>query len=450
VVLLLLCLCARTTQAQEELDDLLEGFDEDEEIVLVAPVDDKPSFWELTGALSVSTSYAYAHTHSEPLKREYRGLAALRTQLALQLDLNLPRDWKARVSGRGFYDFAYAIQGRGNFTDEAIDKSEDELEFQELWIQGSVLPQLDLKFGRQIVNWGRSETIRVLDILNPLDNREPGLVDIEDLRLPVTMTRLDYYYGKWNLTGIAVHETRFDEDPVFGSEFFPFDTQLPGEDVPGNGGSNTEWAAALTGIFSGWDVSFHWARFFDDRSHLALVPAAIGPPQLVREHSRLTMLGASGNYALGNWLLKSEVGYFDGLEFFVLSGDEKARYDILLGFEYAGFRDTTISLEVVRRHISGFDSRLQDSPDFVENNRVETAFRYSADFLNSRLHFTYLAAIFGTPADGGGFMRLSCDYELRDALTIGGGIVLYLGGDFPIFEGIRRDDRLFLTAKYSF
>ena len=181
MVLLLLCLCARTTQAQEELDDLLEGFDEDEEIVLDAPVDDKPSFWELTGALSVSTSYAYAHTHSEPLKREYRGLAALRTQLALQLDLNLPRDWKARVSGRGFYDFAYAIQGRGNFTDEAVDKSEDELEFQELWIQGSVLPQLDLKFGRQIVNWGRSETIRVLDILNPLDNREPGLVDIEDM-----------------------------------------------------------------------------------------------------------------------------------------------------------------------------------------------------------------------------------------------------------------------------
>ena len=52
------------------------------------------------------------------------------------------------------------------------------------------------KLGRQIVNWGRSDTVRVLDVINPLDNREPGLVDIEDLRLPVTMARVDYF-PKW-------------------------------------------------------------------------------------------------------------------------------------------------------------------------------------------------------------------------------------------------------------
>ena len=446
-----MCLCAHTSRAQEELDDLLEGFeDELEEIITDQPSDAGPGLWELTGDLSVSASYAYAHTHSDPIKREYRGLAALRTQLRLQLDLDLPRDWRARVSGRGFYDSAYRIQGRRNFTDEALDTSEDELEFQEIWLQGSLLPQLDLKFGRQIVNWGRSETIRVIDVLNPLDNREPGLVDIEDLRLPVVMTKLDYYHGPWTLTGIAVHETRFDENPDFGSEFFPIAVPPPPENTPGNGGSNTEWAAALTGIFSGWDVSLHWARFFDDTAHLELVPAAIGPPRPQLEHARLTMLGASGNYAMGNWLLKAEAAYFDGLEYFVLAGDDKTRWDIMGGLEYAGFDDTTISLDVVRRHISGFDSRLENDPDFVENNRVETAFRYTTEFMNSRLRATYLATIFGTPFDGGGFMRLSCDYELRDALTIGGGIVLYMGGDFPTFEANRKNDRLFFTAKYSF
>ncbi len=447
---LLICLCARVAPAQEELDDLLEGFDE-EEIELEAPQDVGPGFWELTGDLSVSASYAFAHDSADPIKKEYRGLAVLRTQLALQLDLNLPRDWRARVAGRGFYDFAYAIQGRDGFTREAKDAQVSEVEFQEVWLQGSLLPQLDLKFGRQIVNWGRSETIRILDVLNPLDNREPGLVDIEDLRLPVVMTRLDYFHGPWSLTGIAVHETRFNEDPDFGSEFFPFDVRLTGEKVPANGGSDTEWAAALTGIFSGWDVSFHWARFFDDRAHIELVPAALGPPVLQRQHSRLTMLGAAGNRALGNWLLKGEAAYFDGLEFFVPPGvEEKSRFDVLVGFEYAGFDDTTITLEVANRHIRGYDSELAAGTNFAQRNSLETAFRYSADFMNSRLHVTYLATVFGLTGDDGGFMRLSADYELRDALTIGGGIVLYKGGDIPTFEGIRKNDRLFFTAKYSF
>jgi hypothetical protein len=443
---LLLSLSARAARPQEELDDLLEGF-EDEEVFIETTMEGEPSFWELDGAIGVSTSYAFAHDSSEPIKKEYRGLAVLRAQLALQLDLNLPRRWRARVAGRGFYDFAYVIKGRGSFTDDALNEQEDELEFQEIWLQGSLLPQLDLKFGRQIVNWGQSETIRILDVLNPLDNREPGLVDIEDLRLPVTMTRLDYFHGPWALTGIAVHEIRFNEDPVYGSEFYPFAIPLPGQDVPGNGGGNTEYAAALTGVFSGWDISMHWARFFDDRPHLELVPS--GP---VLRHSRLEMVSASGNWALGNWLLEGEAAYFDGVEFFTSSGTvkEKSRFDVLVGFEYAGFRDATLTLEVANRHIIDFESDLAAGLNLAQRNSLETAFRYSSDFMNSRLHLTYLAVAFGLTADDGGFMRLSLDYELRDALTLGGGLVLYKGGDLPTFEGIRRNDRLFFTAKYSF
>ena len=39
----------------------------------------------------------------------------------------------------------------------------------------------------------------MVDVLNPTDSREPGLIDIDDSRLPVTMTQLDYYTGDWNL-----------------------------------------------------------------------------------------------------------------------------------------------------------------------------------------------------------------------------------------------------------
>ena len=36
------------------------------------------------------------------------------------------------------------------------------------------------------------DNLRVTDVLNPMDLRVPGLTDIDDLRLPVTMIKLDY------------------------------------------------------------------------------------------------------------------------------------------------------------------------------------------------------------------------------------------------------------------
>ena len=101
-----------------------------------------------------------------------------------------------------FYDFAYEIQGRDKFTQEVLDENENELEFDEVWLLGSITDRLDLKAGRQIVVWGKSDNIRVTDVLNPLDLREPGLTDLENLRLPVTMTKLDYFM--WGLKPIGV------------------------------------------------------------------------------------------------------------------------------------------------------------------------------------------------------------------------------------------------------
>ena len=41
--------------------------------------------------------------------------------------------------------------------------------------------------------WGISESFRVVDVVNPIDTRKPGMTDIEDLRLAVAMTRFDLY-----------------------------------------------------------------------------------------------------------------------------------------------------------------------------------------------------------------------------------------------------------------
>lgn len=438
-----------TTNGNKKLDDVLKGFEEDECAAEVSTQNEeakKPPFCDLSGSLSLGLSYSFAHDAPKPGETDYRGLSGLRPDFHFNLDLAVSKNWKALISGRAFYDFTYEINGRDKFTDEVLDEYEKEAEFGEVYLQGSLLTSLDLKMGRQIVVWGKSDNIRVVDILNPLDNREPGLVDIEDLRLPVTMTRLDYYLGKWNLTAIAVHEIRFNKNPVFGSEFFPFESPLPEEKKPTNSLDNTEYALAVNGIFRGWDISFYGARFFDDQPHIE----SVSPAHLERRHSRLTMVGTAVNVALGNWLLKSEATCFDGLEFFAVPGEKKSRFDVLAGVEYSGFTDTTVSLEAVNRHLNDFDSTLKTPPDSAQEDEFQTVLRYSGDFLHDTLHLVMLASTFGVTGDDGALQRFSVEYNVTDAFSIKLGLVTYQSGDKVQFRNIGDNDRLFFEANYSF
>jgi hypothetical protein len=296
--------------------------------------------------------------------------------------------------------------------------------------------ELDLQLHlEQIVNWGTGETFRVVDVLNPLDNREPGLVDIEDLRQPVVMTKLDYYWGDWNLSLIAVHERRFNDDPVFGSDFFPpwMGLGLPDRE-PAQTLGNSEWAAALRGVFEGWDLGLFAARYYEDLPRVEFPGFALAGGELVplpTRHSRVTLLGSTANLALGNWLLRGELAYLDGLEYFHHQGRETQRLDVLVGVDYSGFTDTLIAVDLVNRWIDGWESSLLDAPDFTRRSSWELAFRLQRDFLRDRLHLTLLAIGFGIALEDGSGVRLGVDYDLRDALSPSEAILLYQDGDLP-------------------
>lgn len=447
--------------AQPNIDQVMEGFD-DPAPVTTAPVDEvlqgfdepavapavsatakeKEQAWRLSGATTLAASYNYAHEAPPPGATDYRGLSRLRGKLNLELDGNLAANWRARATGYGLYDGAYALNGRDHYPDELLDSMEREVELGEAFVQGRVSRALDLKLGRQIVVWGKSDSLRVTDVINPLDNREPGMVDIEDLRLPLAMARADGYVGAWGLTALAIPEVRFNKNPAYGSEFYPYPIPMPHEVIPGDGGGNTEYALAANGLFSGWDLSLYWAQLYDDTPHAVIAGTA---PQL--QHSRLTMNGAAANLALGNWLLKTELARFSGVGYSGVAR-EYTRNELLLGVDYSGFSDTTLSLEVVSRRIADHDAALQLSGVVAEE--WQSALRYQGDFFHARLHLIALASAFGKQLDAGGFSRLSAAYDLADALTVSGGVVRYEGGSKFPFAAVADNDRLFAEVKYSF
>ena len=279
-----------------DLGDVLSGFDETESSRIPAKSGDDrvlPDWLTLFGGIGLSSSWNFAHDAPEIEEADFRGLSMLRTTLRLGGDFKFG-GWQGRVSGHGFYDSAYAINDRDQYSSELLDEYEQELEFDEVYLLGSLSSNVDMKVGRQIVAWGKSDNIRVTDILNPIDNRMVGLVDVKDLRLPTTMTKLDYYVGDWNISAIMIHEVRLNKNPVYNSDFLPGDTPLPDEVEPSDFSlDNQQYALAVNGIFSGWDLSLYQARVYDARAHL--VTDDMGRPLLV--HNKVSMSGLSANVA---------------------------------------------------------------------------------------------------------------------------------------------------------
>ena len=443
---LLLALAGAGPVRADDYDDL-EGFEFEEEFEIEVDTDDlsdEPTWWDLDGNIGISTSVNFL-SHESATGDDFTGLSRMRLRLNLQLDVDLPWDWDLRMTPFIWYDFSYLINGRGNFTNAVLDEYEWEGDFQDSYLEGPLLKNLDLKIGRQVVNWGRSDSLRVLDVLNPLDNREPGRADIEDLRWSVGMVRLDWYpSSKWQVQAIAIPEMRFDDLPPAGSDFNPSPVKIPGSKP--NSFENWEFGFATRGTFEGWDASLHYAWIYEDIPRLELQPDF----SVALQYNRLHMIGAGANYAWGAWLLKAEAGGFDGFRYFNDPGREHWRVDAMAGVEYYGFNDHTLALEVVNRHVVDYANALKQAPDFVRKNNTEYAFRWTGDWLNARLQTTVLALVFGAGFQDGAVIRAQGNYTIRDGLVFTLGILLYEAGDLPPLSDWGKNDRVFIDVKWSF
>lgn len=430
----------------EELDDLA-GF-ADEEIVSEdsAPAqEEKQSNHTITGDLAFKTSYGYKKHSVDGI--EYSGFNQAQTSLYLQLDSKISDNWKLRASTNMFYDAIYDLHSNNNYRNNVLDTYEKELRVDDAYIQGSLRSDLDLKIGRQRVVWGKSDTIRITDVINPLDNRLPGMTDIEDLRLSVGMAKLDYYTGHWNLSAMVIGESRIMLEAAPRGEFFPVNNIFPTAPdpfmdlvTPNSSLDDVQYALAANGIFSGWDLSFYAANVLDQKWHIENGKRVV---------NRINMLGSALNIASGNWLFKSEAAFLNGIKYNT-TNNPKNRLDALVGFDYMGFTDTVLSIEIANRHIFNHESQMSALSDFVDKNEIQTALRASRSFLNDTLNATFLLSMFGSSWENGGFNRIWFEYDIVDNLSTNFGIVNYIAGHKPLTEANRNNDRIFTDLTYSF
>lgn len=414
----------------------------------------KASNFSSSGSIAFKTSYGYRPHSVDGV--DYSRFNQAQIALFLQLDYKINSDWKIRVSGDSFYDAIYDIYTQKKYNQNVLNTYKKQLRFDDTYIQGRVSQNIDISVGRQIVVWGKSDSVRVTDVINPLDNRLPGLTDIKDLRLSTTMFKLDYYIEKWNLSAMIIPESRIFLEPAPRGEFFPVEEIFPVAPKPfialaqpTSSWENTQYAFAANGVFLGWDLSFYGANVLDSKWHLEGTL-----PKAMRVVSKINMLGSAINVAWGSFLFKSEIAYFSKLRY-NSTQNEKNRIDTLGGFDYMGIKDTVVSLEVLNRHIFDYESQMSGVhkglvPDYIEEDEMQTALRLTRSFSNDSINATALISMFGHNWEYGGFARFWVEVELANALNANIGIVDYRGGNKPFIQIISNNDRIFADITYSF
>lgn len=446
------CECYGQAGFPKNVDHLLQEFDKDNPLSYSdgdeSAQKERLFRADFSGYIKSGVVVTTAHGSPLPGETDWRGVSSFRTDVFTRVKLKFSDRFTAIASGTGYYDAVFSIRGRGNYTDELLDSSEKDFEPGEACLQGTLFRNLDISVGRQFVVWGTSDYIRVTDVLNPLDLREPGLTSLEDLRLPVALTQVRYYWSDVSITGVLVHEYRLDKYPVYGSDFYPFNINLPYE-KSGPRQDSVEWGMALKWVRHQWELSFYLARVINDRPYVETLNL-FNPGESIMNHAKIHMTGIAVQRVTGNWLFKAETAYLDGFRLYQSPGISFSRWDLFLGVEYFGVKNMHISAEAVNRHLNHWALRFEQFPDYIIKDDFQVVFKVSKTLYNDALTLTFIGSLFGIDAKNGSFQQYTLDYKINDVWSLQTGMIDYRSGDKIELKNTGKNDRLFFKLKYSF
>lgn len=453
----------------EELQGFIDsGFEEsdsfpeiDSDIALAVGEEETSNFLPgltLGGFLKFETEYGYNRDHKE--------LSKVKTTLFFESDYKLTDRWKIKGSANAFYDFAYCIESKNEFLNETLDDNEYNIALKELYIDGELNNQYSLKLGRQVVVFGESNYARILDVINPRDLTQPGLISIEDARMPVSIIRLSANFDKWTFDMASIHEHPGSSIVGAGSDFDYYASirsigmKILDENRPENGFRSSGIAAKATKSFNGGDISFVAANTYDDQPYLTL--NAVNPSDITLrpEYDKYKTFGISGNITKGPSLFKFETAFQRDIKLMrndifkqIYSGipatkvktiEEADRLSLLAGFEYTGISNLRLNFEAQTTRILDWKNYLSS-----EENEYRTYLQATYYMMNDALELDLLWV--NINPGHGNILRLSSKYDLLDGLSIEGGIIFYQSQNTSsAIYFYNEQDRVFLRLKYSF
>jgi Protein of unknown function (DUF1302) len=319
------------------------------------------------------------------------------------------------------------------------------------------LSAMDIRVGKQIVIWGKSDGVAITDIVSPKQLTNFLIPEFRELRLGVTAVKANYYVGPAMLEVIYL--------PLFTPSVLPqpdsiwaasLDTPITPTFVNPNpvpaGLADGEIYARI-GLGGGsLDLEIASGYYWSNEPVPTVTKAFSSPGVLsgltIRpEYYRQAMIGGSVSAAAGPLVLRGESAFFIPRRILTTEMADEDGYvernylQSLLGVDTA-LAGVDLSAQLMHQFLLDHDPALaQEEHTFI------ATFRARDSFINDTLTVDLLSYVGITDMDA--LVKLGVTYAFTDALDVSleGNIFLGDSGQFGQYDN---NDLVVMEAKYSY
>lgn len=361
------------------------------------------------------------------------------------------------------YPSAIRRDGVSNASKSVLLYEHIELELRELFIEGQ-FGNSYLTIGKQQIVWGKSDGLKVLDIVNPQSFNQFILDDYEDSRIPLWALNIEQTWGDWDLQFIWIPDKTYHALPKQDAPFYfrspeivpsaplGIDVQLNDADRPDRFFADSDVGVRASTFIDGWDLSFNYLYQYSNLpvlyQDLTLSPS--GPIVNINpEYERTHVIGGSFSNAFGDVVIRAELGYFTDHYFLSTNSNDKSgitnspEVNYVLGVDWTGIEDVFISGQIFQSWITDYDSSIVRD----EINTTLT-FLYRQDFMYETLETEVL--LITNLNNGDGLVRPKISYEWSSELEIWLGIDVFYGNNDGLYGQFSDNDRLVAGVVISF
>lgn len=403
-------------------------------------------------------------------------------------------DWENEGTGGG------SSKLRRHFQDNFGVADDWDPLLRECWVDLS-LGNLDARLGRQLVSWGKSDGIYMLDLINPFNWRNGCVFEEEDTKIPLWMANFNYHVTSTQILQflfipryVPAHNafdghdwtsnvTRWVNDyyEYFDDYFQYMGWGRFGVDIkePATTFSNSEYGVRWSGMAKGLTYTLNyfytWSDYLTDYPNTGDWYTAY---EVKRRADRLSIFGGSADYCWDSFLglkqmvTRGEVAYFKNAVWYDYDfyPKEKDYIGVLLGFDKYYFVDYWFSLQFQATYIPHADHwngayydlgsgyKGQPHTEDVLNgygtgmrDSLETAltFYLMKEYLPGDILHTEWFVLYDD--DGAVWFRPKVKYDVTNQFHVTLGANLFWGNEDDPFVGeSHNNDNVFLEFLWGF
>ncbi|MCF8104167.1 MAG: hypothetical protein K9K64_01680 [Desulfohalobiaceae bacterium] len=413
---------------------------------------------------------------------------AFRNRIRAELRYSLPEDEPVLVPGLKAGRTYLVLSGDADYLWFGPKESRDDydLEIYEAYLNWGQGP-LQLRLGKQLVRWGKTDEISPLDAVNAQDLRLFTFPDREERKLPNWMFRARLFLEAVTLEGVYIPFFREDKLDFFGTDWAVFrhvkedvrDSPVNpafrdffadigvDEDEPADTLENGSLGARVATTLGRVDIGASYLYGYDPRPHFVEFPVqnisvsgaidaenleeqaaqAVVTGEVVRaKYLRSQMIGLDFETTAGDFGLRGESAYFDARTFLtdnLTSVDRQSLFSVL-GLDYLGKKDWYANVQVLHQHV--FDH--QEDILYFEQDNWGLSWELSREFFRGRAEAGLEGLYF--LSDGSYAFNPRLLVQIKPALEVEIGLDVFEGNPDTLMGQYDNNDQAYLRLEYYF